>query len=208
MAFFFAFAMTRSPYHLSPGPEYIHALQNYKQLIDLNASVITFTSMHRMRECLALSACVAPRVSMHPTSAPAWLGAALLPRRYLLAGAAGRGRDRRKPRIVRYRGGKGRHPQMPVRAVALDRSNKWSRLDQVRLSAARQTCTMLIARPLAPWVFQLGSRGNPAHCRTPQVTLEETVHQSRCPGGDAGQSSSCCPFSRAASTRSRRWRRR
>jgi hypothetical protein len=46
-AFFFAFAMTRSPYQVSPGPEYIHALQNYKQLIDLNASVITFTSIHR-----------------------------------------------------------------------------------------------------------------------------------------------------------------
>src|SRR6185437_3489226 len=74
--------------------------------------------------------------------------------------------------------GKGRHPPMPVRAVALDQSNKWSRLGQVRLSAARQTCTMLTARPLAPWVFQLGSRGNPAHCRTPQVTLEVTVHQS------------------------------
>jgi hypothetical protein len=51
LAFFFAFAMTRSPYQVSPGPEYIHALQNYKQLIELNASVITFTSTHRMREC-------------------------------------------------------------------------------------------------------------------------------------------------------------
>src|SRR5580692_5766255 len=55
---------------------------------------------------------------------------------------------------------KGRHPQMPVRTVALDRSNKWDHLRQVRLSAAWQTCTVLSARLSIPWVFQLGSRGN------------------------------------------------
>src|SRR5579872_6388869 len=60
---------------------------------------------------------------------------------------------------------------MPVPAVALDRSNKWDHLRQVRLSAARQTCTMLSARLLAPWVTQLGSRGNPARYRAPQATL-------------------------------------
>jgi hypothetical protein len=58
---------------------------------------------------------------------------------------------------------KGRHPQLPVRTVALDLSNKWDHLRQVRLSAARQTCTMLSARLSIPWVFQLGSRGNPVH---------------------------------------------
>src|ERR1700690_4674886 len=57
---------------------------------------------------------------------------------------------------------RGRHPRMPVRTVALDRSNKWDHLRQVRLSAAWQTCTVLSARLSIPWVFQLGSRGNPA----------------------------------------------
>src|SRR5579871_4113251 len=52
---------------------------------------------------------------------------------------------------------------MPVQTVALDRSNKWDHLRQVRLSATRQTCTVLSARQTVPWVFQLGSRGNPPH---------------------------------------------
>ena len=105
---------------------------------------------------------------------------------------------------------KGRHPQMPVRTVALDRSNKWDHLRQVRLSAAWQTCTVLSARLSVPWVFQLGSRGNPAHLSntagdacshcTPNV-------RAAVPGiarvAQLAHSSSCCPFSSADSTRSR-----
>jgi hypothetical protein len=40
-----------------------------------------------------------------------------------------------------------------VRTVALDRSNKWDHLRQVRLSAARQTCTVLSARLSIPGCF-------------------------------------------------------
>ena len=130
--------MTRSPYQVSPGPEYIHALQNYKQLIDLNASVITFTSIRCA--CDARDECECATHDGHVATA---------------------GDD--AARVIDGSRGEGASPAVPVRAVALDQSNKWSRLGQVRLSAARQTCTMLTARPLAPWVFQLGSRGNPAH---------------------------------------------
>jgi hypothetical protein len=42
---------------------------------------------------------------------------------------------------------------MPLRTVALDRSNKWDHLRQVRLSAARQTCTVLSARLSIPGCF-------------------------------------------------------
>src|SRR4029079_5787542 len=56
-----------------------------------------------------------------------------------------------------------RHPHVPVLAVALDQSNKWDELKQVRLSATRRTCTILRSSPCVPWVFQLGSRGNPTN---------------------------------------------
>src|SRR6185295_8554503 len=64
---------------------------------------------------------------------------------------------------VAIRRGRRRHPHVPVLAVALDQSNKWDELKQVRLSATRRTCTILRSSPCVPWVFQLGSRGNPTN---------------------------------------------
>ena len=118
-------------------------------------------------------------------------------------------------RRARRWGIQGRHPQMPVRTVALDRSNKWGHLRQVRLSAARQTCTVLSARLLAPWVFQLGSRGNPARLSNTagDACSHSTPKSLRAVAGAqsascSAQSSSCWPFSSAASTRSRNARSR
>ena len=65
---------------------------------------------------------------------------------------------------------KGASPKGAGGTVALGPEQQVGPPEAGKAFCTGQTCTVLRTRMMVPWVHQLGSRGIPARCRTPQAT--------------------------------------
>src|SRR6202789_622621 len=97
-----------------------------------------------------------------------------------------------------------RYPHVPFWTVAPDLSNRWGRLRHLRLSA-RGGLAQCCQQAMAPGVYKLGSGGNPIRIEHRRRRQNQLLPINL---GAFRYNSSCRPFSKADSTRSRRIRKR